>query len=197
VPADLATADGIAAVAKALGNVVSVSGIVHGAGSLVSLEPYAATDWSDLTEHFRLHVGAPLALYQAVAAQAAIGRMVFIDSYSASTPRDGWAAYSIVKAAAQMAARAAEVELADTATIRVFPGAVSTPILDAVLSSQAPAAATYAAMVQRGEVAAPAEVAAFIVGILIDAPDESLAAQDSWDFTDRADREAVAALVSR
>jgi len=197
VPADLATPEGIAVVGAALGAAPTVAGIVHGAGSLILLQPYAATDWGALTEHFRLHVAAPMALYHAVVRRAAVERLMFIDSYSASTPRDGWPAYSIVKAAAQMAARAAELELHGTRTIRVFPGAVDTPILQSVLRSEAPAAATYAAMLERGEVATPTEVARFMVAILIDAPEDELDARESWDFNDAADQETVTGLLSR
>jgi len=117
--------------------------------------------------------------------------MLFLDSYSATTPRSGWPAYSIVKAAAQMAARCAAQELEDTAVIRVFPGAVNTLIVTAVLASNTDTAETFAAMLERGELAEPDEVAAFIVGVLVGTSPEQLRARDVWDYNNPEDHAAI------
>lgn len=196
VTADLATVDGITRVSAATSGEPAIAGVVHSAGSLVPLEPYHSIQPTELVEHFRLHVGAPLALYQAVASTHTIARMVFIDSYSAASPRHGWAAYSIVKAAAQMAAKCASQELSGTDTIRVFPGAVKTRLVDSVMSSNTETAKSFAGMLERGEFAEPPEVAEFITSLLVDATKDLLRASESWDYNSQADRERVSRLQS-
>ncbi|QDU86859.1 Benzil reductase ((S)-benzoin forming) [Pirellulimonas nuda] len=186
--ADLSTAAGVERVAACLPPAVEVAGIVHAAGSLVPLEPYERIDPDALAEHFRIHVGAPIALYQALSRDHAIRRMAFVDSYSASAVRIGWSAYSIVKAGAQMAARCAREELARTRSFRVFPGAVNTQIVATVLASQTETAAAFAGIIERGELAEPDEAAGFIVWLLLDAPDDLLSSRDAFDYNNPADR---------
>lgn len=188
VAADLATASGIGAVVEAAAGTGPIDGIVHGAASLIAVTPYADLDPEILTAHFAIHVAAPIALYQALAASNGVGRMIFIDSYSATTLRSGWSGYSIIKAAAQMAARAAADEAAGTAVIRVFPGAVDTRIVAEVLSSASPSALVYAGMRDRGELADPADTARYVAALLVDASDEALLSQDTWDYNGPADR---------
>ena len=75
--------------------------------------------------------------------------------------------------------------------IRMVPGAVDTRIVDEVLESGSPAAAVYAAMRERGELADPADTARFIASLLVDADDELLRTRESWDYNDPEDRAAV------
>lgn len=172
-----------------------VDGIVHSAGSLVPLEPYVRIDPNELGQHFRIHVGAPIELFQSISTHHVIERMLFIDSYSASTARLGWSAYSIVKSAAQMAARCAAQELTSTRTIRAYPGAVRTQMVDAVLHSKTETATTFAAMIAKGEFAEPSDVAKFLVALLVDAADEMLSSQESFDYNNLADRKNVDKLI--
>ena len=194
VAADLASAAGINKVSAAISGENAIAGIVHSAGSLVPLEPYDSIQATALVDHFRIHVGAPLALHQSIANEHNIDRVVFIDSYSAASPRHGWAAYSIVKAAAQMAARCASQELSDSGIIRVFPGAVKTRIVDEVMKSDTETAKAFASMLDRGELAKPHEVAEFISSLLIDAPVDLLQTRESWDYNCDADRATVIRL---
>lgn len=191
VRADLSEDGGIEKVVAAMPNSGTVAGIVHSAGSLVPLQPYGRVNADELAAHFRIHVGAPIALANAIAERHAIKRMLFIDSYSASNAREGWAGYSIVKAAAQMSARCAAQELTGTVTIRVYPGAVKTQIVDAVLASETETAKTFAAMIERGECIEPQQAAKFIVGLIADAQDELLRSREAWDYNSAADRDAV------
>lgn len=181
--------DGIASEASAEPAVID--GIVHSAGSLVPLEPYDKIDLIELVQHFQIHVAAPMKLFQSISQHHSIKRMLFIDSYSASSARLGWAAYSIVKSAAQMAARCASQELSSTRTIRVYPGAVNTQIVDTVLRSKTETATAFAAMIERGEFAEPNDVAKFLVALLVDATDELLGSQDAFDYNSSADRKNV------
>lgn len=193
--ADLSTNEGIQQVAVCISSEKEIEGIVHSAGSLVPLEPYDKLDLDELVEHFRIHVGVPAALYKTVALDHDVKRMLFIDSYSASTARQGWAGYSIVKAAAQMAARCAAQELTKTRSIRVYPGAVNTQIVDAVLASDTETASTFARMLKNGEFAEPDEVAQFLVALLVDASDELLLSRKSFDYNNSADRKDVEFLT--
>lgn len=191
VVADVADETGIANVAQAVFDAPTIAGIVHSAASLVPLQPYADIDPSELVDHFSVHVAAPIALYQALAKEHSIERMLFIDSYSAATPRVGYPAYSIIKAAAQMAAQGAAAEVAPTRVIRIFPGAVNTAIVGAVLASNSPTRATFLEMLDRGEFAEPAEAAQFITSVLVDASDDLLETREAWDYNNPEDRAAA------
>lgn len=199
VQADLATDAGIQELVDSLPRdsateSADIAGIVHSAGSLVPLEAFDEIDLQELVQHFRIHVAAPMKLFQTISHTHSIGRMLFIDSYSASTPRLEWAAYSIVKSAAQMAARCASQELLPTRTIRAYPGAVRTQIVEAVLRSETETAATFAAMLKKGELAEPSDVAKFLVALLVDATDELLDSQDAFDYNEPIDRKNVESL---
>jgi benzil reductase ((S)-benzoin forming) len=191
VVADLATTVGVERVVASVATAADIAGIVHSAGSVISLQPYGELDSDELVEHLRIHVAAPIALYQSLAKTHSIKRMLFIDSYSATTNRVGWSAYSIVKAAAQMAARSAADELPETDTIRVFPGAVNTRIVDAVLESDTETAKVFAAIRDRGELAEPADTAAYIVALIADATDEMIRSQPTWDYNNPDDRQLL------
>ena len=192
VQADFATRSGVAQVTASVQNESVIDGIVHSAGSLVPLEPYEKIDADELAEHFRVHVGAPIELFQSVSLNHTVKRIMYIDSYSASTPRQGWGAYSIVKAASQMAARSAAQELSETRVIRVFPGAVNTQVVDAVLASKTDTASTFAKMLEKGELAEPEQVARFLVAVLVHAPDELICARESFDYNNPDDRSEIA-----
>ncbi len=191
---NLAVEAGIATLARTLVDHSHLDAIVHAAGSLVPPQPYASVRPHELVEHFRLHVAAPMAIYQALAARVSVRRLVTIDSYSATSPRDGWSAYSIVKAAARMSARCAAQELSDVDVIRVFPGAVRTQVVETVLQSQSATAQVFAAMQQRGELAEPVQVARFITALVVDGTSEMLRSQETWDYNSDADQAAVRSL---
>ena len=191
VSADLATAKGVAAVAETLAGSGPVAGIVHGAASLIKVAPYGELDTHSLIEHFAVHVAAPIALYRSLAASNGVKRMLYIDSFSSTTHRVGWSGYSIIKAAAQMAARAAAREAEGTEVIRVFPGAVDTRIVDEVLTSDSPSASVYAALRDKGELADPADTARFVASLLVDASDDLLSSRETWDYNDAEDRAAA------
>jgi len=112
----------------------SLDGLIHAAGAAVEPSDYQALNGDAIIDVMKSHVAAPIELNKALINQLRGARILFIDSYSASAPRVGWAGYSIVKAAAQMAARAATEEISDATVIRVFPGAVRTPLISSLLS---------------------------------------------------------------
>lgn len=191
VAADVSTADGLKEILTALRPYPSVSGLVQAAGTRVQPEAYGEINPEELVEHFRVHVAAQIKLIQAITRQAKLSRALFIDSYSASEPRDQWGAYSVVKAAAQMAARCASQELAETVCLRVFPGAVSTGVVESVIDSPSRASEAFLAMRKAGRIASPNAVASFINAILVDAAGELVRDVDAWDYNNPQHRELV------
>jgi benzil reductase ((S)-benzoin forming) len=188
IAADISTKKGLGAVVSATSSCVAVSGLVHCAGSRVNPEPFHLIDTEALIEHFRVHVAAQIVLTQMLSQNSSVERVVFIDSYSASEPRDGWGAYSIIKASAQMVARCAAQEIHQTRTVRVFPGAVQTGVVDAIIRSGAKASQAFAAMAASGQVAPPEEVAEFIAAILVDTADELIDSMCVWDYNNEKHR---------
>ena len=81
-----------------------------------------------------------------------------------------------------MAARCARAELSDTQTIRIFPGAVQTGVVDAVLTSNTETAQVFQALKDDGKIATPDKVANFVCKILNDLPDQTLKSVDAWDL---------------
>ena len=188
VVADLVTGDGIAAVVEAAAAFDRIDGVVHSAGSLVPVEPYGELISAELTRHFAIHVGAPIEINNRLGERLRGGRVVYIDSYSASSPRDGWAGYSILKAAAQMAARAASQELDGVDVVRIFPGGVRTPLVEAVLAAPETSAAANAfrGFDAAGDIVEPEDIGAYIARVALDVSTAELAGREFWDFSDPA-----------
>ena len=183
VAADVGTTDGrerIVAAARDIGP-GPLASVIHGAATPVALEPWAELDPDTLTAHFHVHVASAIALTGALHTTTGVERCVIFDSYSASTPRVGWSAYSILKAAAQMAFRAATDELDGIAIARVYPGAVATPLLERVLDAprEIDATAAYHELNNTGRVSDPDDIAAQLLPLL-DLTPEALAAEESW-----------------
>lgn len=190
VCADLSTASGINTVVEALQSCAKIDGLVHAAGSAVALSSYQDFDAEALSHHMSVHVAAPIALNNRLRAKLEGTRIVYLDSYSANAPRGGWATYSIVKAAARMSARAAAAEMPESTVIRVFPGGVRTPLVEAVLASTVPGETVEAfrKMQAEGKMAEPEEVGAYLADILLRASDEQTGSRESWDFNNPEDR---------
>jgi NAD(P)-dependent dehydrogenase (short-subunit alcohol dehydrogenase family) len=179
VPADVTTVGGRQSVVEAVAG-VPIRSLTHAAGSLVQLGSWIDLQPDELESHLAVHVAAPIALSSALLQKGVVGRVAFIDSYSSTTPRVGWSAYSIVKAAAQMSARSAASELAGTRVVRVFPGAVDTPLLQTIINSQAPAADAYRSIREAGHVSDPIDIGREIADLLLNADDGVLDATESW-----------------
>ena len=168
VAADLSSVEGRSAMYAAVSEDVTVESVVHAAGSRVPVESFGEIDPDGLVDAFRIHVAAVVAITQHFATRAR--RFVVFDSYSATTPRAGWAGYSIVKAAAHMAARAAAAEIEGPEVLRLYPGAVRTPLLEAMLgSTPSPAREVYRSMDAAGRVAEPDEIGRWVADILLGA----------------------------
>ena len=188
VNADVSHPDGIERIHNAATR-QPLKGIVHSAGSSVPLGDYASVTPENLVHDMAVHVAAPMALNNRFSNRLEQARIVYIDSYSASDLRVGWCGYSIVKAAAQMAAKAAKAELSAAEIIRVFPGGVRTPLVEAVLDSAAdsPTSDIFKALDVAGKLVQPIQVGRFVADILLHATTEQLAARDFWDISNSAD----------
>lgn len=184
VRADLSTTSGLDSLCSAVNSVDRISGIVHAAGSAVPLADYQKLEQADLLFDFALHVALPITLNNRLSSRLAGARILYLDSYSANSPRVGWAGYSIVKSAAQMAARAAAAELSNSTVIRVFPGAVRTPLVEAVLTSThaCQTADVFRAMDTNGKISEAGEIGEYLANLLLDAREDQLAAREYWDF---------------
>lgn len=180
--------DDLLAAIDAAASAAPIRSLVHGAATAVDLEAWTDIDAHRLTEHFRVHVAAAMRLTSELGRHGDLERCIIFDSYSASTPRHGWSAYSILKAAAQMAFRAAREELPGTAVARVYPGAVATPLLDRVLDADRSieATAVYHELNERGRVSTPAEIATAVVDLL-ELDLDAFAADEVWHVGHPAD----------
>jgi NAD(P)-dependent dehydrogenase (short-subunit alcohol dehydrogenase family) len=200
VIADLATATGISDVltaAKSHPNVGAeaggvVGGMVHAAGTAVPLDSYQQLKLGsqNLQRHFAVHVEAPIALNNGLGAMLKGTRILYIDSFSANAPRIGWAAYSIIKAAARMAAQSADAELTDATVISVLPGGVRTPLVNQVLSAtqHSPTTSAFQELEQAGKLVEPDAIGAYLCQLLLDATDAQLASRNIWTFGNPDDR---------
>lgn len=185
--ADLSGSAGIDALVEAAGHHDRIDGIVHAAGSVVPTGRYAELGRAQLLDDMHIHVATPIVINNRLSSRLAGGRVVFIDSYSSTELRVGWCGYSIVKAAAQMAARAAAAEMPDCQIIRMFPGAVSTPLLASMLDAPHPSAArtTYRAMVTDGNVTEASVIGERVADLLLGDLDDLTDVDDSGSFIHR------------
>lgn len=189
VEADVTTQSGLKAIASAIAG-RSLLGVVHAAGSSIKLSNYGQLNSDDLVQDMAVHVAAPIAINNLLSQQLSNARIVYIDSYSANAPRVGWTGYSIVKAAAQMAAKSAAAEISHAQVIRVFPGGVRTPLVEAVLNSDStsPTALAFRKIDAEGDIVEPEAIGRFVSDILALASDDQLALREFWDFSHSADR---------
>ena len=192
ISSDISRTAGIDSIIDATSSITRIDGIVHAAGSTVPIAAYEnlLIQENELEQHFSVHVTAPIALNNRLADKLSGSRILYIDSNSANSLRVGWAGYSIVKAAAQMAARSAVAELNRSTVIRLFPGGVRTPLVDAVLASkdQSEVVAVFRKLDRDGELSTAEVVGEYIGNLLVDASDSQLASREYWDFQNRADR---------
>lgn len=190
VPADLSNETGRISVIEKAKSIGKVDGIVHAAGSLIAPTGYRNLQADEVQADLNIHVAVPISLNNALEDELAGGRILYIDSYSANNLRVGWSGYSIAKAAAQMAARSAAAEITKSTVIRVFPGAVLTPLVKTVLSTSqsSPTSKMFKDMQSNGTIVEPHVVGEFISDILVSASDKQLEERDIWDFNNPDDR---------
>lgn len=137
VPSDIATSEGVAAVASALPPALHV--LVHSAGAFRygPLESTADADWAALDA---INLRAPMLLTAAClpALRAARGQVVFINSTAALRSAPGAGAYVVTKHALRAATDVLrqEVNADGVRVLSVFPGRTDTPMQDAVLAAE-------------------------------------------------------------
>jgi len=190
VALDLSSESGRTELVRQITSNTTLEGIVHAAGSRITPSFYQELDIQHLLEDMNVHVMNPIDLNNQLQKQLIGGRVLYIDSYSAINPRVGWSGYSIVKAAAQMAARAAANEANGFRVVRVFPGAVKTPLVNNVLNStqSSPTVEMFKKMNSSGEIADPELVGEFVANILLSATDSQLDEREYWDINSSQDQ---------
>ncbi len=185
VQADVATEAGRSEIIDSVNLLDALHGVVHAAGTTVRPEAYSALNTNELLSHMNVHVMAPIALNNQLISKLNNARVVYIDSFSAAQPRPGWVGYSMVKAAAQMAAKSAAVEATAYRVIRLFPGAVATPLVDEVLNAAkiSETVKLFKRLRDNNELVQPERVGDYVTSILLHASDAQLDTREYWDFT--------------
>lgn len=165
----------------------SVRVLVHGAGVFPRgrIANLSRDDWrSAMATNLHARLELVLALRQPLRG----GRVLFIGSDAATTPRAGGAAYSVSKAASAMLWRCLALELGDEIAFAMAkPGLVETEMMERSLLAppdEFPATEVYRAMRQRGETIAATTVATFFRFLLLDTEPVEYA-RDTWDIRDR------------
>lgn len=177
VPADVGTEAGVAAVVEAVAG-SPVSALVHAAAieGIVALED---TDRATFAHLVATNLAGPFFLTQALRPSLVEGcGIVFVGSVSATHGRARHAAYAATKAGLLGLTTSLAAELAPVRVNCVAPGATNTPMFAEAVSeylrpmSPEQAEAVGAAEMTRvllGRVAEPAEVAAAVVHLALDA----------------------------
>jgi NAD(P)-dependent dehydrogenase (short-subunit alcohol dehydrogenase family) len=135
VPADVSTAEGVAAVSRAVGE-RELHVLIHAAGR-ESIAPFATTTRSEFDGVLATNLTGPFFLTQELAPRFADhASVVFISSMSAESGRDRHAAYGASKAALIGLTKNLAVELAPSVRVNcICPGATVTPMLQEFLAT--------------------------------------------------------------
>lgn len=185
VSADVTTEDGLRRIRAAVAG-RKVAALVHGAG-VFPRGPIAQLSRDDWHGAMATNLHARLELVLALERQLAGGRVLFIGSDAARTPRPGGAAYSVSKAASEMLWRCLRAELGGEIAFGIAkPGLVETAMLEESLGAPResfPAGEVYAAMRARGETISAETVARFFSFLLLEVDREELT-RDIWDIRD-------------
>jgi NAD(P)-dependent dehydrogenase (short-subunit alcohol dehydrogenase family) len=178
VSADVSTEDGVVAVAHAVGE-REVDVLIHAAGR-EAVTPFATTTRAELDAVMATNLKGPFYLTQELVSRfAEQASVLFVSSMSAESGRDRHAAYGASKAALIGLTKNLAVELAPSVRVNcVCPGATVTPMLQEFLATyygpnpSEELAQTMLADARRlllGRAAEPAEIAATVIHIALDA----------------------------
>ena len=187
VTADITQPEGVARVVAAIGH-TPVAMLVHGAGVFPRgrLDDLTPPDWDAA---WSANVSSRIHLVQVLRPLLSGGRVLFIGSDAARTPRAGGAAYSVTQAASEMLWRCCATEWGETIAFGLAkPGLVATAMLNASLSApreRFPAGAVYAAMLERGETITAHTVARFFRFLLQETSRDEFT-RDPWDSRETA-----------
>lgn len=187
VVADVTAPDAPDRIAASLGD-AAVSTLVHGAG-IFPRGPLTEMSRSVWEGAWQTNVSARLWLTAALRDALAGGRVLFVGSDAATTPRHGGGAYSVSKAGSAMLWKCLREELGDEIAFGIAkPGLVATAMLDGSLAADRStfgAGAVYAAMNERGETISAETIGAFFRWLLLEVEREAFAA-DVWDVRDES-----------
>jgi NAD(P)-dependent dehydrogenase (short-subunit alcohol dehydrogenase family) len=176
--ADVGTEEGVAAVVQAVGD-AQVAALLHVA-AIDEVVALADTDRATFDRLVAANLAGPFFLTRALVPRLAVGSgVVFVGSIAVEHGRASHAAYAATKAGLLGLTRNLAVELAPSVRVNcLVPGAVDTPrlaeALDAYLAPMGPeeaerARAAEMARLLLGRLGQPAEIAASIVHLALDA----------------------------
>jgi NAD(P)-dependent dehydrogenase (short-subunit alcohol dehydrogenase family) len=174
VAADVGTEEGVDTIIDSVAG-RPVRTVVHAAGSHVPLS-FAASRRADFDQQLAVNLTGPYFLTQGLARSLVDGSsVVFVSSIVAERARDLHVAYATSKAGLLALTKHLAAELAPSTRVNcVSPGATATPMLKAYIDAASNDASNGAASrgpsrLLLGRVAQPAEVAATIVHLALDA----------------------------
>ncbi|KAL7525307.1 hypothetical protein ACHAWF_001302 [Thalassiosira exigua] len=203
VSADVATPEGVAAVASALPENARVKYLIHNAGLLGPIAPLAEIDRATWRNVVETNLDGPLFLTQALlphltrcgAEGRAKARVLHVSSGAAKSAYVGWGPYCATKAGLHMMYRVLSAELSESEEGEggvlvgsVRPGVVDTPMQDDVRGFEGPeehfpTSKKFRDLRETGRLEKPEEVAAYFHWLLSAVDDEEFVAEE-WDFRD-------------
>lgn len=187
VQADVTTSAGREKVVEAVA-ARPLAALVHGAG-VFPRAPLSEMSHGAWESAMRTNVDARLWLTVALEERLVGGRVLFVGSDAATTPRHGGGAYSVSKAASFMLWKCLATEMGDRVSFGMAkPGLVETAMLDGSIAadpSRFGARDVYVGMSDRGETISAKKVAAFFVWLLTQTLPERFVA-DVWDIRDES-----------
>ncbi len=184
--ADVASPEGRAAVAAALGADAKVRFLVHNAATLEPIGPLHDLCPEALRAHLAVNLEGPLFLTQRLLPLLAGGRVLHVSSGAAHHAYAGWGPYCMSKAALHMLYQVWREELSDHA-IRIGsarPGVVDTPmqaLIRATPSERFAGVARFERLHREGRLRRPEEVAQFLAWLLLATDDAAFEAAE-WDI---------------
>lgn len=188
VSADVGTTSGRDAIADEIPDGAQVRYLVHAAGIFPKsrVSDLTLEDWQHV---MATNVEARLFLTQRLIPQLRDGgRVLFVGSRSATTPRQGGLSYCVSQAASFMLHECLKLELAEQriGVASAVPGPVDTAIVQASMVADPavfPDRASYAALHQAGELIDPAAVGRFYRWLLTET-DETRYRATEWNILD-------------
>lgn len=183
--ADVASEDGRERIVATVGQ-RPLAALLHAAG-IFPRGRITSVSLSDWRAAMATNVEARLQLVLDLRRSLRGGRVLFVGSDAATTPRPGGAAYSVTQAASAMLSRCLATELGNEMAIAIAkPGLVDTDMLTASLSTtleEFPARGVYEDMRRRGQVITAETVARFFRFLLVEVEADEFGSCE-WDIRD-------------
>lgn len=194
VSADVGTEAGRAAIVSKVGPRSKVQYLVHAAGiqPIERLTEITPASWRHV---MTTNLDGRLFLTQSLIPRLSSGgRVLFVGSLSATTPRKGATTYCVSKAASFMLQECLKLELAERGILvtSAIPSPANTALVQSGMAADPdvfPDGAEYARLGRQGRLIEPAVVGRFYRWLLTETDDESYSA-NQWDIQDAGHHKA-------